>query len=423
MRDALSLGEHSQWSDEPLTLPSRAHRVTPLDRWLAGKLHEWLEAGNIRLELWNGWSPWTAHSKPVGDVIVSDRVALLKLCLDPALQFGELYTEGRVKIRGRLEGLMEAAGRLPGSDRLSFREWFALHVASPNTLRVSRQNVHYHYDIGNDFYQLWLDRELVYTCALFPSGDASLEDAQVAKMDLVCRKLALRPGDSVIEAGCGWGALALHMARKYGARVKAFNISREQVRFARERAAAEQLADRVEFIEDDYRNVRGRFDAFVSVGMLEHVGRRHYESLGRVISRVLNAQTGRGLLHFIGRDRPRPLNAWIERRIFPGGYPPTVAEVMRHVLEPARQSLHHVENLRLHYARTLEHWRTRFERSEQQVRDLFGDRFLRAWHLYLAGSEAAFRGGSLQLFQIVFAPVNRSRFYAAQPAPDVTHQL
>ena len=152
-------------------------------------------------------------------------------------------------------------------------------------------------------------------------------------MDHVCRKLGLRSGETVVEAGCGWGALALHMARRYGVRVRAWNVSREQLAWARARARREGLDAAVEFVEGDYRTIRGRADAFVSVGMLEHVGRPSYRELGRVIARVLGGR-GRGLLHFIGRDRPRPLNAWITRRIFPGAYTPTLAEVGRGLLEP-----------------------------------------------------------------------------------------
>jgi cyclopropane-fatty-acyl-phospholipid synthase len=232
----------------------------------------------------------------------------------------------------------------------------------------------------------------------------SLEDAQRAKLDLVCRKLRLRPGDTVVEAGCGWGALALHMARRYGVRVKAFNVSREQIRYARDRAAREGLSAYVEFIDDDYRNVRGEYDVFVSVGMLEHVGLRHFGSLGRVLARVVRRSGGRGLLHFIGRDAPRPLNAWIRRHIFPGAYPPTLAEVATRILAPARLSIVDVENLRLHYARTLAHWGPRFASIEESVRARYGEAFRRAWQLYLNGSEAAFATGTLQLFQVVFAP-------------------
>jgi len=420
MRDALSLRERSTWDQGSALISRTPHRVTAIDRRVADAFQEWLRPANLRLELWDGSSPWDSKTTPVGDVVVRDRRALVGLLLDPDMQFGELYTEGRVLIRGGLGRVMVASCDLPRKDRLTWREWLALKIPRSNGFRLSLRNVHHHYDLGNDFYQLWLDKQLVYTCALFADPAATLEDAQTAKLDLVCRKLQLRPGDTVIEAGCGWGALALHMAREYGARVKAFNISREQIRFARERAAAEGLSDRVEFVQDDYRRVEGHFDVFVSVGMLEHVGLRHFDSLGSVIHRVLRPDTGRGLLHFIGRDRPKPLNAWTTRRIFPGAYPPTVAEVIQHVLAPARQSIHHTENLRPHYARTLEHWRVRFERAEQEVKAQFGDAFYRAWHLYLAASEASFIGGSLQLFQIVFAPAGRSQLYAAQPFPDAT---
>jgi cyclopropane-fatty-acyl-phospholipid synthase len=265
----------------------------------------------------------------------------------------------------------------------------------------SRDNVYHHYDIGNAFYRLWLDEQLLYTCAYFPEPDLILEQAQIAKMDHVCRKLRLQRGESVIEAGCGWGALALHMARRYGVQVRAFNLSREQVAFARERAAAEGLDGQVEFVEDDYRNIDGPCDAFVSVGMLEHVGPDHYSDLGGVMHRCLG-ERGRGLIHTIGRNRAMPMNPWIEKRIFPGAYPPSLREMME-IFEPWEFSVLDVENLRLHYARTLEHWLARFERSVDQVRAMFDERFVRTWRLYLSGSIAGFTTGQMQLFQVLFA--------------------
>ena len=264
----------------------------------------------------------------------------------------------------------------------------------------ARQNITHHYDIGNDFYRLWLDEQMVYTCAYVPTPETSLEEAQTAKLDYICRKLRLKPGDRVVEAGCGWGALAMYMARHYGVKVKAYNISREQVAHARDLARAGGLEDRVEFIEDDYRAIRGEFDAFVSVGMLEHVGVDNYAALGEAIDRVL-APNGRGLIHTIGRDVPGPMNEWIERRIFPGAYPPSLSEITE-ILEPSGLSVQDVENLRLHYARTLEHWWQRYEANAEQVCDMFDETFMRAWRVYLAGSIAAFTSGALQLFQVVF---------------------
>jgi cyclopropane-fatty-acyl-phospholipid synthase len=187
-------------------------------------------------------------------------------------------------------------------------------------------------------------------------------------------------------------------------RVRAYNVAAEQLRWARERAAEEGLSDRVEFLDEDYRRIEGHCDVFVSVGMLEHVGRANYRELAQVLERTLDRKHGRGLLHFIGRDRPLPLDAWIRRRIFPGAYAPTLDEAFRGVLVPARMSVLDVENLRPHYALTLKAWRERYERAIAENRVAFDERFRRAWRLYLAGSEASFRTGWLQLFQVVFAP-------------------
>jgi cyclopropane-fatty-acyl-phospholipid synthase len=220
-------------------------------------------------------------------------------------------------------------------------------------------------------------------------------------MERVCRKLQLQPGERVIEAGCGWGALALFMAGRYGVSVRAFNISVEQIEFARERARELGLSGHVEFVHDDYRSMRGTCDAFVSIGMIEHVGLPDLAELGVVIHRSLAAD-GRGLLHFIGRHRPMTLNAWIRKRIFPGAYPPTLPEVCEHVLEPGFSVLD-VENLRPHYATTLAHWLRRFDAAEDRIVSMFDEPFVRAWRLYLAGSQAAFTTGWMQLFQVVFA--------------------
>lgn len=347
-----------------------------------------------------GLSNQSARVSSPPTIRLKDRRSLFALVRNPGINFGELYSAGDLEVEGDLLELLEQLYRIPQHpiSKMASR-WFGWMQS--NSLSGSRKNIHYHYDISNDFYQWWLDSDLVYTCAYFPDENSTLEEAQRAKLDLVSRKLWLRPDETVVEAGCGWGALALHMARHYGVRVKAFNISHEQIAFARERAAREGLSSRVEFIEDDYRNISGKFDAFVSVGMLEHVGRDHYQEFGRVIQRTIGA-TGRGLLHFIGRNRPAPLSAWIRKRIFPGGYTPVIREAMR-VLEPYDYAVLDIENLRRHYAKTCEHWLNRFEHCYDKVVHRFGRTFARMWRLYLAGSTAAFRVGTLQLFQIVFA--------------------
>jgi cyclopropane-fatty-acyl-phospholipid synthase len=392
----------------PLDEHLRTRPAQALDRWLLSLLRKSLGDAPVRIVLWDGTEHRPA-APPIATLLVRDRKTIIAVLLDPDLNFGEAYASGRIEVQGDLVALNEEVFRalqhrgytaVPWARRLSLS-------LGRNTLRRSRGDIHYHYDLGNAFYRLWLDRQMVYTCAYFPTPAATLEEAQEAKMDYVCRKLDLRAGERVVEAGCGWGSLALHMARHYGVSVRAFNISREQVRYARDRAEDEGLADRVDFVLDDYRRIDERCDAFVSVGMLEHVGLRNYRTLGSVIDRCLDPRRGRGLLHFIGRNRLRPLNAWARKRIFPGAYPPTLRQVMDQILEPWSFSVLDVENLRLHYARTLRHWLDRFEGAEEEVARMFDERFVRAWRLYLAGSEAAFATGWLQLFQVSFARPDR----------------
>ena len=372
------------------------HASSRLDRWALARIQALVRTAPVTFMLWDGHEIPPAQGPAIGTILFRNRGALISWLWDAELNFGETYMSGTVELHGDLVQLLEAIYR--ALDSTKRRRW---RRVGANDTNAARHNVHHHYDLGNPFYRLWLDREMVYTCAYFPVPGATLEDAQIAKMDLVCRKLHLRPGERVIEAGCGWGSLALFMARRYGVTVRAFNISTEQIAYARERARAEHLEGQVEFIEDDYRSVSGTCDAFVSVGMLEHVGTADYPSLGRVIDRSLSA-AGRGLLHFIGRNHAAPLNAWSRKRIFPGAYAPTLRQVFEHVLEPHHFSVLDVENLRLHYAKTLDHWGRRFRSSRAEVAAMFDESFVRAWDLYLAGSEATFTTGSLQLFQVVF---------------------
>jgi len=396
--------------DHPLPVPAISGEAsswasTPIDRWALRRIQASVPGAPIRFVLWDGFElpvsprPTAGASRPVaGTIRFRNRRALFSWVWDSDLNFGETYMSGAVEISGDLVELLRAI-YLAVSPATS-RHWWLWQRS--NDVNTAKENVHYHYDLGNDFYRLWLDQEMLYTCAYFPEPERGLEEAQVAKMDLVCRKLRLAPGESVIEAGCGWGSLAIFMAKQYGVSVRAFNVSTEQIAYARDRAAREGLAGQVEFIEDDYRNANGSCDAFVSIGMLEHVGLPDYRTFGRVIDRALTAN-GRGLLHFIGRNQATALNPWIRKRIFPGGYPPTLREVFDGILEPQNLSVLDVENLRLHYARTLEHWLRRFNDSSSEVGRMFDEPFVRAWRLYLAGSQVAFETGWMQLFQVVFA--------------------
>ena len=378
----------------------------------------------IQIVLWNGHEI-KCSEVVTANVLIRDRGALYKLISDPELHFGELYSSHRIEVQGSLLNFLETVYRvwpLMNEKRAGRKRLLSFSAARPNTLEGARFNIRHHYDIGNDFYKLWLDERLVYTCAYFKSRDMSLEAAQLAKLDHVCKKLRLKAGETVLESGCGWGALALHMARHYGVNVKAYNISKEQIAFARQRARNEGLEGKLEFIEDDYRKAAGEFDVFVSIGMLEHVGVEHYRELSEMINRILKSN-GRGLIHTIGLNYPRPMDAWAARHIFPGASPPSLAQMMQ-IFEPFDLSVLDVENLRLHYAMTLGHWLDRFEHHADLVEQMFDQEFVRMWRLYLAGSLTAFKTGGMQLFQVVFAradyaaPLTRQYLYENRDVSD-----
>lgn len=384
---------------------SISERVCGFDRWVTRKLLQSLGKPPVRILLWDGSEISGAAGPSAVGMVIRNRPTLWRLLTNPLLHFGDDYCAGRIEIEGGLVLFMKTMYRAMATttkaagkpDPYAYRR----NQPNLNNLRQSRRNIHHHYDIGNDFYQLWLDADMLYTCAYFPDAHASLEEAQIAKMELVCRKLRLKPGQTVVEAGCGWGSLARYMAVNYGVTVRAYNISREQVAYARNRAILEGLTDRVEYIDDDYRNISGTFDRFVSVGMLEHVGPDHYRELGRIIDRSLTDQ-GLGLIHTIGQNQAKPMSPWFLHRIFPGSYPPTLREMME-ILEPSGFSVLDIENLRLHYAKTCEHWLRRFEQNLERIGILFDQSFIRAWRLYLSGCIANFSIGALQLYQVVFS--------------------
>jgi cyclopropane-fatty-acyl-phospholipid synthase len=394
------------------------HEPSGLDRWVVKQITGKLGASPVRMELWD--EPEVAPRDGTVRMRICDSKALWQLLLNPDLHFGDLYSSGRIQVRGDLLTLLLEAYRYT-SEHTAVGALLARGRKLAPDLSDSKRNIHHHYDLGNDFYKLWLDREaLQYTCAYFADPAMTIEQAQQAKMHHVCRKLQLQPGERVVEAGGGWGGFALFMAKNYGARVTSFNISKEQIAHSRAWAADLGLDDKVEFIEDDYRNLTGTYDAFVSIGMLEHVGKGNYQELGALMNRALTPQ-GRGLVHSIGRDTPAPMNAWIDKRIFPGAYPPTLREMMD-LFEPNGLSVLDVENIRLHYAKTLEWWLQRYEENVEAVRAMFDETFVRAWRLYLVGSIAAFVAGRLQLFQVLYArsgaktvPWTRAHVYRDHP--------
>ncbi|MGB3052908.1 MAG: cyclopropane-fatty-acyl-phospholipid synthase family protein [Polyangiales bacterium] len=385
---------------------SRTFSESSFDRSLILWIMNRIGDPRISIRLWNGDEFPVTDAAPVACMELRERRAIFELLRSPSVGFGECYAEGLIEIHG---DMLAFANEVTAATTQKYDSGYygpkirsllyALRVNSPDR---SRHNVRHHYDLGNDFYKLWLDERMVYTCAYYDTPAASLAEAQVAKLDHVCRKLELQPGQKVIEAGCGWGALAIHMAEHYGVDVIAYNNSKEQVAFARERAAAKNLDGRVTFVEDDYRMVDQRCDAFVSVGMLEHVGLANFRTLGALIKRSLKPE-GFGLIHSIGRSYPDKTDPWIVKRIFPGGHIPSLSEMMS-VFEPHKFSIIDIENLRPHYARTCASWLQNFEVVADKVADMYDEEFVRMWRLYLAGSSAGFQSGTLQLYQVVFTP-------------------
>ena len=344
-----------------------------------------------------------------------------------SIGFGESYMSGAVDIEGDMQMLMNLGFRVVDS-HYEPSPWqkmkiFYSYLTTRNTLEGSQKNIASHYDLGNDFYSLWLDRDhKQYTCANFPHEDATLEEAQFNKLDVICRKLDLKEGEVVVEAGCGWGGFARFAAKHYGVKVYAFNISKEQVAFAKAKAEEEGLSDRVTYILDDYRNIPKHIqecDKFASIGMFEHVGKENYDRLYEIISEIMKPH-GRALIHTIGKVRPMRTDPWLAKYIFPGSYMPSLAEI----IQPSEDEKHHelypmdVENLRYHYALTLDHWAERFEQNVETIRNQYGEAFVRMFRFYLNASAAGFRFGGIMLYQVLYSntyePIllEREKFYA-----------
>ena len=294
------------------------------------------------------------------------------------------------------------AGHVP--QKILRQVWRALrrwHQANP--IGKAAAHARHHYDISTDLYRLFLDQDLHYSCAYFrdPARD-TLEQAQRYKLFHATAKLQLKPGMSVAEIGCGWGAFAIHLARETGARVTAINVSPNQLRIARECAAAAGVADRIEFREIDYRQLEGRFDRVVSVGMMEHVGIGHFDEYFGKIRGVL-ADDGYAFLHCIGRNTPPGTTGpFIRKYIFPGAYVPALSEVFA-AIERNGLWTGDAEILRLHYYYTVRHWRERFARNRAQAVSIYDERFCRMWEFYLAAVELEFLHGSHMVFQLLIA--------------------
>ena len=329
--------------------------------------------------------------------------------LNPELRLGEAYMDGtfvleRGSIADALAILLRQERIAPPTWTLPWRlvRYLFRRLQQFNPRFRARHNVAHHYDLDGRLYALFLDADQQYSCAYFEEPNQSLDDAQLAKKRHLAAKLRVEPGASVLDIGCGWGGLALYLAEVAGARVTGITLSQEQYARAQQRALERGRAKNAIFRLEDYRDVTGRFDRIVSVGMFEHVGVGFYDTFFRKGVQLL-ADDGVFLLHTIGRSGPPSVtNPWIAKYIFPGGYIPALSEVLT-AIQHAGLMVTDVEILQLHYAETLKAWRKRFLAHREDVGRLYDGRFVRMWEFYLASSEMAFRESDLVVFQIQMA--------------------
>jgi cyclopropane-fatty-acyl-phospholipid synthase len=344
---------------------------------------------------------------PAVTIRLHDRSLHWKLPLRPSLYAGEAYMDGSLTIEdGSLWDFLDLVGRnleaapenplatvSDGADRLL--RW----CQQFNPVMRARKNAAHHYSLSTALYDCFLDADRQYSCAYFQKPDDSLETAQERKKRHIAAKLLLRPGLRVLDIGCGWGGMAMYLARHWGVEVTGITLSAEQLKAAQQRALGQGLGERVRFALRDYREQRETFDRVVSVGMFEHVGIGHYRRFFRTLGRLLK-DDGVALLHTIGRaEAPGSTNPWLRKYIFPGGYSPALSEIVS-AIEATGLWITDIEVLRRHYAETLRHWRQRFLASRRTLAETYDERFLRMWEFYLAGCEMSFRYQRCVVFQI-----------------------
>ena len=395
--------------------------TTLLDRML----RHLVRSGRLELTYTNGEtrSYGTGDAPPIRVRLTGEKTER-RLALHPQLAVGEAYMDGHLTVEtDDIAGLIALVIRDNEAvapvwwlrPTMTAGRWFRA-VTQFNPISRSKRNVAHHYDLTPELYALFLDADRQYSCAYFAHPDDTLERAQAQKKELIARKLCVEPGMRVLDIGCGWGGMALTLAREHGAKVLGITLSKEQLAFAQARARAEGLDRQVEFRLVDYREVEGQFDRIVSVGMFEHVGLPQYGTYFDRVYRLLKPE-GVALIHTIGNPGPPAATGpWIRKYIFPGGYIPAMSECL-HAIEASGLWTADVEVWRLHYAETLRHWRKRFEANLDKARALHDDRFCRMWRYYLAGSEMTFRYGKQVVFQFQLAherdavPLTRDYLY------------
>lgn len=380
-------------------------------------LRRFLKNGGLEVRYWDGSTETYGSTKPEIKLRFKNRKVVRSLLLHGTLGLGEGYMDGDIEIDGDIALLLKIAAEnhdlAPQIEKLQR----IVRRNEKNVRQHQERQVRHHYSLGNDFYKLWLDESMTYSCAYFENGDETLEEAQDKKRELVLNKLELKPGMHLLDIGSGWGSLLLTAAQKYGVSGLGITPVPEQVEFANQRAKELGLSDKVRFERINYQDLPDRdeqFDRVVSVGMYEHVGKPEARIYFQVLRKILKAD-GLSVLHTISHSLENPTNPWIDRYIFPGGFIPAEWRVLQLIAETGFYH-EHSENLGGHYALTLAEWQRRFEAAGDIIRQMPGkdERFIRMWRFYLATSRGSFEYGGMGLTQIVFRPqrgLARTHYY------------
>jgi len=376
---------------------------------LEAVLRRFIRVGRLRVRWPDGSLKTFAGTEgPEASINIAAWSTVRKLVANPSLTLGECYMDGTLvpedcTIYDVLDVLMTNADANPAGHPLvlardALRK-LRRRLDQYNPATRAQRNVAHHYDLNGRLYSLFLDRDRQYSCAYFPRGDETLEEAQLAKKRHIAAKLQVKDGHRVLDIGSGWGGLALYLGEFCRAKVTGVTLSKEQYQCATGRAAEKNLSRSVEFRMQDYRDIPEKFDRIVSVGMFEHVGVGYYDAYFRKCAELL-ADDGAMLLHSIGRSEgPNVTSPWIAKYIFPGGYIPALSEVLP-AIERAGLLVTDIEILRLHYAETLKHWRDRFMAHREEAERIYDRSFVRMWEFYLAASEMTFREQAMMVMQI-----------------------